>query len=407
MADETSSQCETVTSSNSSSRDPSNSDINVTNKFEGCCLHAPELYPSLKSTEVHDENRKLSDIYKEGLNLFDFIANSDAPTNSVETQAKVKKAMNLFEEATRLVSAAGIFSRNESVEEIATNNVKYLLLPAFLGTLILKLCVDERMEVVRTAEVYFRDFLQRCKDYGISEFEMPEPDDTSEDQPDPFEQPHRPCSFDLASMARERSMKIQRFKELKELEGKLKDLKALMALPDVPEEVERKYYLTTINMYINQSFDELACLKVEKPLLAHMAKVKKDPPFGKQERRDKVRRYEKKPLMPIIITRDEVQKKVYGAGYPSIPTMTVAEFYDKKVKDGEFPDPTKPSNRNALQDRAPQGTLGELTDPSEEERADKERKEEVDDPENLERAREWDDWKDDHRRGWGNRMNRS
>lgn len=40
------------------------------------------------------------------------------------------------------------------------------------------------------------------------------------------------------------------------------------------------------------------------------------------------------PLKPVIITRDAVQKAVYGLGYPSIPTMTVEEFYDNRVKEG-------------------------------------------------------------------------
>ena len=31
-----------------------------------------------------------------------------------------------------------------------------------------------------------------------------------------------------------------------------------------------------------------------------------------------------------------VQKKVFGAGYPSLPTMTVEEFYNEKIKDGTF-----------------------------------------------------------------------
>jgi immunoglobulin-binding protein 1 len=44
---------------------------------------------------------------------------------------------------------------------------------------------------------------------------------------------------------------------------------------------------------------------------------------------------------------------------------------------------------------------------SEEEEADKEMKMERDDPKLLKDARDRDEFKDDHRRGWGNRMNRS
>lgn len=44
-------------------------------------------------------------------------------------------------------------------------------------------------------------------------------------------------------------------------------------------------------------------------------------------------------------------------------------------------------------------------DAEEDERAERERKEENDDEEALQKARDWDDWKDTHRRGYGNRKN--
>ena len=56
--------------------------------------------------------------------------------------------MNILEEATHLTSMSGIFSTNEAVEEIATENLRLFLLPALLGTLALKLTVRSREEVV-------------------------------------------------------------------------------------------------------------------------------------------------------------------------------------------------------------------------------------------------------------------
>jgi len=44
-------------------------------------------------------------------------------------------------------------------------------------------------------------------------------------------------------------------------------------------------------------------------------------------------------MRPFIITKDIIQKHVYGAGYPSLPTLTVEEFYEQKVKDGTFQPP--------------------------------------------------------------------
>ena len=42
-------------------------------------------------------------------------------------------------------------------------------------------------------------------------------------------------------------------------------------------------------------------------------------------------------LRPFIITKDQLQKKVFGLGYPSIPSFTVDEFYTQRVEQGIFP----------------------------------------------------------------------
>lgn len=64
--------------------------------------------------------------------------------------------MRLFEDATRLVSLIGLFSTNETYDEIPTNDLKYLLLPYFLGQLSLKLCTGERKDIIQVAEVYYK-----------------------------------------------------------------------------------------------------------------------------------------------------------------------------------------------------------------------------------------------------------
>lgn len=81
----------------------------------------------------------------------------------------------MLEEATRLVSIVDMFSQNESFEEVATENIKYFLLPAFLGTLTTKICnTDDRMNIVNVAEIYFVDFLKRVKAYGLTDIDVPE-----------------------------------------------------------------------------------------------------------------------------------------------------------------------------------------------------------------------------------------
>ena len=37
-------------------------------------------------------------------------------------------------------------------------------------------------------------------------------------------------------------------------------------------------------------------------------------------------------MKPFILVKSELQKQVFGAGYPSLPTMTLDEFYDQEMK---------------------------------------------------------------------------
>lgn len=77
-------------------------------------------------------------------------------TSHFSIQALNKKCICLFEDCTRLVSICGLFSANESFTEIPTNDLKYLLLPFFLGTLSQKICGGLRTDIVDVAESYFQ-----------------------------------------------------------------------------------------------------------------------------------------------------------------------------------------------------------------------------------------------------------
>ncbi|XP_073992905.1 immunoglobulin binding protein Tap42 isoform X2 [Rhodnius prolixus] len=311
--------------------------------------------------------------------------------------------MRLLEDATRLTSIAGVFSTNEAVEEVETENLRLFLLPALLGMLTLKITSNtNRIEIVETSDTYFRDFLQRCNDYGLSKVIIPPPVEIDEEKiANAVNRPHA-CNFDIMSAARNRATKIQRYKEEKALEEQLKDLSEAVKSPTVDEDTKREYFMKLIKLYVAKAEEELDCLQSEKLILAHMKSVgKNDTLVGAEETKRRIK--PPKPLTPVIITKDELQKAVFGAGYPSLPTMTVQEFYDKRVKEGIFPEPSKGSIN--LQDLASQGSSRQIEEDKEKE--ENEILEEQDDSELLARRRAMDEYKDDHKRGWGNRYNRS
>lgn len=118
----------------------------------------------------------------------------------------MKQAIKALEDCTRLVSAVDLFSPNESLEEVSSLNLRYLLLPALLGKLTLKLATDAsgRFEVVKLADIYFKDFLRRCRDYGAVEHEairsyLDEPEEIDENSQQ-IVAVNRARTSDLASM---------------------------------------------------------------------------------------------------------------------------------------------------------------------------------------------------------------
>lgn len=89
------------------------------------------------------------------------------------------------------------------------------------------------------------------------------------------------------------------------------------------------------------------------------------------------------------------QAQVFGSGYPSLPTMTVDDWYEQHRKQGGLPDQGIPRRVPVEEDSAAE----------ERQEEENEKKAEKDDEATLMKARNWDDWKDTHRRGYGNRHN--
>ncbi|QQP33041.1 Immunoglobulin-binding protein 1, partial [Caligus rogercresseyi] len=197
-----------------------------------------------------------------------------------------------------------------------------------------------------------------------------------------------------------REDKIRKYKEKKAIEDELEDLHAgVLSSAQRDEDALRKYYLSLIHRFALLSLEELNSFKSEMEILHFMAKNKRSLPQASSEPPPK------KPFKPIIITRDEAQKRVFGLGYSSVPIYSVEEFYEQRVRDGWFPSPEEVAvaNENSLKDEAsnPERAL-QMAEAEDEE---SENAIERDDEDKLIRMRAMDDYKDTHKRGEGNRYN--
>ncbi|XP_022074964.1 immunoglobulin-binding protein 1 [Acanthochromis polyacanthus] len=347
-----------------------------------------------EQTHPDAEPPKLSDLLDRGWKIFEEVDSTNEPLGSNSIQVKVKRGVDVLEEASRMVAQLDLFSRNEELEEIATADLKYLLLPALLGALIMKQTSREkRLEIVQTAREYFMDFLRRCREYNISQFKLPNPTNANTS---PDKAPENgnsgaksvPSSSDLVTMGAQRQAKIERYRQKKLLEARLSDMRRAVDSGQADDEVSRDYYLLNVQRWITVCLEEIESIDQEVEILKKMDVLKQCP--VKQPTRPSHH-----PIKPFILTKDAVQAQVFGAGYPSLPTMTVDDWYEQHRKHGALPDQGIPRKVAVEED----------TDVQEMEEEEKEKKAENDDEESLMKARNWDDWKDTHRKGYGNRQN--
>ncbi|CAN7981294.1 unnamed protein product [Ixodes pacificus] len=345
----------------------------------------------------------LNEHFDKGFREFSIIERSSESANNKTYQDQVAEATKHLECATHLVNQCSLFSGNEEIDEVATAHLKFLLLPALLGSLSQKCVGGDRSEILRLSEVYFRDFLHRCRQYGLTSHETAEAkedDGTGDDASTKTRNSGKESTENLLAACRRRQEKIQRFEQQKAMEERQTQLRELLQSPNVDDELVREYYLVLLRYWVNNAIEELRSIEEEKPILQYMAQVKAE---GAQSRRAPVPQ-RSQPLRPIIITKNELQKQVYGVGYPSIPSMTVDEFYAKR-----YPEHARQEGAGnavkpwSLQDWAadPEKASREL----EEEDAQKEKLLEEDDKDALTYLRSMDDWKDENKRGSGNRKN--
>lgn len=141
----------------------------------------------------------------------------------------------------------------------------------------------------------------------------------------------------LTRMVTQRNSKLEQYRRKKDLEDQIKQLKLVLETGHVDDDTKRDFYIKLLQSSVLEAQSEIASIEQEKQILQFHKMRQENPETEKKQ----PRRRPVEPLKPIIITKDVAQKAIYGLGYPSMPTFTVSEFYDKRVRDGIFPDPSK------------------------------------------------------------------
>uniref|UniRef100_A0A8R1U0E3 TAP42-like family protein n=1 Tax=Onchocerca volvulus TaxID=6282 RepID=A0A8R1U0E3_ONCVO len=326
----------------------------------------------------------MNDIERNDISLrheFEFCENiikqlESGKQSTKDLQDQLKQCEEKLKLLTKEVSARSLFSNNESVDELPTSSLNYLFLPYYLAMVTQNIIVgpEGRLSSLDRAKIYLRDFLERLKSYNIIDFDLSGVNEDSEEK----EIEKSKHNIDLS---KQRELKLRRFQQEKKLAELVKNSESELHSDADDDGLKRELIMNRLHLAAMKSIDEMEQIDQERPMAEHMFKIQ----TGQVEALPK-RPMNQSARTPFIITRDDVQKKVFGLGYPSIPTMTVNEWYDDMMKNGRF----GTTNPSSSENNSDSNTMDENT------------KEEHD----RARLQRWDEYKDYHRRGWGNMHNK-
>ncbi|KAK9237761.1 TAP42-like protein [Lipomyces kononenkoae] len=344
-------------------------------------------------------------------------------TSRSETyQNTLKQAISSFESTKLKSEHLSLFSANESVEDIATNDLPYLAIDYYLATLTDKTYTDSlpaRKPLALKSKGLYLSFLTLCDSYGLLDKDaarllhaiLEAPIDTPI-----FSTAHARGFSDPGA---QRMARIAKFKREKAIETQVKELRARHLAKtddddddqdedDSDDEVARELYLKQIALFVERSFDALQALDSELEILTFAAarpavKVEErpEPPVDSSvskkddysERLDAPLRNTQSILssegkvnrpFTIVSSREQIKKNVFKPDYV-LPTMTIDEYLEEERKRG-----------NIIEGGGPESAKNVEKDEDDEEDNDKE----------TYRLRHWDEFVEANPRGSGNTLNR-
>ncbi|KAI3704835.1 hypothetical protein L1987_75064 [Smallanthus sonchifolius] len=190
--------------------------------------------------------------------------------DSAVDKETLRKGCEALQQCEEMISKLGLFSSNETKEDISTTNLKYIMVPFYLAELIEKTGHDDRIEILKASQAKLKEFLSFCDAMEL----VPE---------DELAQGSQNTAVD------KRAKKIARFKRQRAAESKLLELKerkerrgrstraAALSTPvdagdddvlDDDGEEEREAWLTTISLAICKVLDLMEMLQKEEEMLS-------------------------------------------------------------------------------------------------------------------------------------------
>lgn len=318
-------------------------------------------------------------------------------------QEKLLATIHSYEQCLAIVEQIHLFSPNETLEDIASADLPFLVLNFRLAALCMRTSHRDRKAVLLRSQQHYTTFLQQLDSYDV----------LSKDDSRLFEQYRgSPQTFSTApnDPAKRREQKIKRFKEEKSLKQRLEQYENDSIALESDDDAYRQAQLTNLAYCTYQSFESLESIAQELHILSLRPPTPPPDMHGQEdvrERRSGHDGYDErldtgprsaglkgplldsqgKPLRPFTLfgsKREELRAGVFRPDH-SLPTMSIDEYLEEERKRGGI-----------IEGGGPQSGIKPEVDEDDMEAADRA----------TMKAREWDEYVEANPRGSGNTLNR-
>ena len=335
-----------------------------------------------------------------------------------------KGVFDALNEIKTYVDKEKIFSDNEEFSDIKTEDIKYMLISYYKSELVQKVQTN-RKNMLNFGLTFYGEFYKLLKNYNYLSKEQIKYYE-SLTKPDEDEEEKKSKKPDMALLSMERQRKIEMYKYKKTLSEKIKKIEK-----EQEYDGNREYWVDYLNLCIVKMYENIKMIKLEIESINYMEKAKKNPQNNvpkqmpndpKQKGKMEILQIKSpqdlmnldpnnklvKNLNFVTTSTNESCVECYNNinGFQTLDQKIVAQL-PENIRNNVFrnPNPTEMTMEEfAEMQMAHMKEHQEKQMEHEKNKSDDDSdKEEVSDKKTY-KARDWDDWKDDHPKGSGNRM---
>ncbi len=350
-------------------------------------------------------DRSLRSVFEDAETTRSSLENS-YDSNSTTFQDSVQSALKFYDQCLDIAGRISLFSPNETLEDINTADLQYLLLSYRIAELILRInnFTERKASLQRASESYER-FLKQLDTYDMLAKSDAALLEQYQDAPTTF------STAPTSDPAARRDAKIRRFKEEKAMKEKLEYMRRNPSVLHNDDSAYRELQLMEVAYCTHQAFQALESIAQELHIIS--LAPPSPPPDAVQRAPDTRERDSRlgtnyserldsshlsagmrgpildkkgKPLRPFTLTskRQEIRGGVFRPDH-TLPTMSIDEYLEEERKRGGI-----------IDGGGPQSGIKPEVDQDDYDLADKE----------TMKAREWDEYVEQNPKGSGNTINR-